>query len=70
MISKLQGDGKVNKTGIYTYDKVMIPLRLPPETYEKLVLYVQHKKKEQRGYSINQCLTELIEGKIGKQSDK
>ena len=55
----------MNKTGVFTYDKVMIPLRLPPETYEKLILHVQNEKKNQRGYSINQCLTDLIEEKLG-----
>ena len=55
----------MNKTGVFTYDKVMIPLRLPPETHEKLILHVQNEKKNQRGYSINQCLTDLIEEKLG-----
>ena len=51
----------MNKSGIYTYDKVMLTLRLPPETYADMIEKVQKIKKDERGFSINQYLTELIE---------
>ncbi len=51
----------MNKTNVSTYEKIMLPLRLPPETYSKLVDKINLKKKSVRGYSINQYVTELIE---------
>ncbi len=50
----------MNKTDTPTYQKVMIPLRLPQEVYNKVVETVQERKKENRAFSINQYLTELI----------
>ena len=50
----------MNKTNTITYEKVTIPLRLPPEIYNQMVDKVHDKKKEERGYSINQYLTELL----------
>lgn len=38
----------------------MIPLRLPPEIYNQMMDKVQERKKEERGYSINQYLTEIL----------
>jgi hypothetical protein len=38
----------------------MIPLRLPPEIYSRMMDEVQRKKKDERGYSVNQYLTELL----------
>ena len=50
----------VNKSNIPTYQKIMIPLRLPPEIYNQMMNKVQERKKAQRGYSINQYLTEIL----------
>lgn len=50
----------MNKTNTPTYDKIMIPLRLPPEIYSRMMDEVQRKKKDERGYSVNQYLTELL----------
>lgn len=38
----------------------MIPLRLPPEIYNRMMDEVQKKKKDERGYSVNQYLTEIL----------
>lgn len=51
----------MNKSDVTTYEKIMIPLRLPPDTYQKMMDKVQKEKKKQRGYSINQFVTALIE---------
>ena len=51
----------MNKSDVSTYEKIMIPLRLPPDVYQKMIEKVQKEKKKQRGYSINQFLTSLIE---------
>ena len=58
MISK--GGGIVNKSNTPTYEKIMIPLRLPPEIYHRMMDEVQRKKKDERGYSVNQYLTEIL----------
>ena len=50
----------MNQSNTPTYRKIMIPLRLPPEIYYRMMEEVQKKKKEQRGYSVNQYLTELL----------
>ena len=52
---------RMNKSDVSTYEKIMIPLRLPPDLYQKMNDKVQKEKKKQRGYSINQFLTSLIE---------
>ena len=54
------GGGIVNKSNIPTYQKIMIPLRLPPEIYNQMMGKVQKRKKELRGYSVNQYLTEIL----------
>ena len=51
----------MNKSDTPTKQKIPIPLRLPPELYDKLVEAVQKKKKDERGYSINQYITEILE---------
>ena len=38
----------------------MIPLRLPPEIYNRMMDEVQKKKKDERGYSVNQYLTDIL----------
>ncbi len=60
----------MNKTEILTYDKIMLPLRLAPETYRMLIEKVQNEKRYVRGYSINQYITELIEKNLGIKSNK
>lgn len=46
--------------GTPTYEKVLIPVRLPPEVYEEIMELVHEQKKEHRGFSMNQYLTELV----------
>ncbi|MBQ7778861.1 MAG: hypothetical protein IJ404_00045 [Clostridia bacterium] len=43
-----------------TKQKLSIPLRLPPDIYEQMMEVVQKKKKKERGYSVNQYLTEIL----------
>ena len=50
----------MNKSSTPTYQKIMIPLRLPPEIYHRMMDEVQKKKKDERGYSVNQYLTEIL----------
>lgn len=54
----------MNKTKTPTSEKIGIPLRLEPELYEKMMDRVQKEKKKQRGYSVNQLLTELLEKEL------
>ena len=50
----------MNKTKTPTYEKIMIPLRIPPEIYSRMMEVVQKRKKDERGYSVNQYLTEIL----------
>ena len=50
----------MNNSGTTTYEKVLIPVRLPPEVYEQVMERVHQQKKTHRGYSMNQYLTDLI----------
>ena len=60
-MEKMNNGGiNMNNSGTPTYEKVLIPVRLPPELYEKVMEQVHQKKKEHRGYSMNQYLTELL----------
>ena len=54
----------MNKSKTPTSKKIGIPLRLEPELYEKMMDRVQKEKKSQRGYSVNQLLTELLEKEL------
>ena len=54
------GGGIVNKSDTPTKQKVSIPLRLPPELYEQMMELIHERKKEERGYSVNQYLTEIL----------
>ncbi len=54
----------MNKSKTPTSEKIGIPLRLEPKLYEKMMDRVQKKKKKQRGYSVNQLLTELLEKEL------
>lgn len=57
----------MNKTKTPTSEKIGIPLRLEPELYEKMMDRVQKEKKNQRGYSVNQLLTELLEKELNEK---
>ncbi len=50
----------MNKSNVLTVEKIMLPLRLSPDIYNKVRKAVNDKKNKERGYSINQYLTELI----------
>jgi len=50
----------MNKSDVLTVEKIMLPLRLSPDIYNKVRKAVNDKKTKERGYSINQYLTELI----------
>lgn len=49
---------------IPTKDKVMIPLRISEELYQKVRNKVNEEKNKLRGYSINKYISELIENNI------
>lgn len=52
----------MNNTKTPTAEKKSFPLRLPPDMYKKIREIVENKKKKDNyGYSINDCLTEIIE---------
>ena len=59
----------MNKSSTPTYQKIMIPLRLPPEIYHRMMDEVQKKKKEERGYSVNQYLTEILSRDLEEKQD-
>lgn len=50
----------MNKSNTPTSEKIMIPLRLPPEVYLKLIEEVQKRKRQKRGFSVNEFLTDLV----------
>lgn len=50
----------MNKSDVPTKQKISIPLRLPPDIYEQMMEVVQRKKKKERGYSVNQYMTEIL----------
>ena len=50
----------MNKSNTPTYEKIMIPLRLPPEIYSRMMDEVQRRKKDERGFSVNQYLTDIL----------
>ena len=58
----------MNKSKTPTSEKIGIPLRLEPELYEKMMDRVQKEKKNQRGYSVNQLLTELLEKELRRHA--
>ncbi len=58
----------MNKSDTPTYQKIMIPLRLPPEIYNRMMDEVQKKKKDERGYSVNQYLTEILTKDLEEKS--
>lgn len=59
----------MNKSSTPTYQKIMIPLRLPPDIYNRMVEEVQKKKKKERGYSVNQYLTEILSRDLEEKQD-
>ena len=50
----------MNKSNTPTNENIMIPLRLPPDIYHRMMDEVQKKKKDERGYSVNQYLTDIL----------
>ena len=56
----------MNNSNTPTYQKVMIPLRLPREVYEQMMEEVHKRKKIDRGYSVNQYVTELLTADLKK----
>lgn len=46
---------------IPTREKIMIPVRISNQLYKKIRIKVNNKKNEERGYSINKYIAELIE---------
>ena len=57
----------MNKSAIPTKQKISIPLRLPPELYEQMMELIHERKKEERGYSVNQYLTEILANDLKEQ---
>ena len=57
----------MNKSDTPTKQKIPIPLRLPPELYDQMMEVVQKKKKKERGYSVNQYLTEILTKDLGEK---
>ena len=57
----------MNNSETPTCQKVMFPVRLTPELYRAMMDRVQSEKKDERGYSVNQYLTELIEKDLKKK---
>ena len=55
----------MNNSKISTREKVMLPLRLPPDVYQKVRKKVNAKKDDVRGYSKNKYLTELVMKDLG-----
>ena len=56
----------MNSSNIPTNEKVMITLRIPPDTYSAMVQEVRDKKDNiDRNFSINQYITDLLEEKLG-----
>ncbi|MBQ6907477.1 MAG: hypothetical protein IJQ28_03775 [Clostridia bacterium] len=57
----------MNTSDTPTHQKIMIPLRLPPDIYDRMMNEVQKRKKKKRGYSVNQYLTEIISRDLKKE---
>lgn len=51
----------MKESEVKSKDKVMIPIRVSNELYKKIRQKVNQKKDEDRGYSINKYISELIE---------
>ena len=60
----------MNKSDTPTNQKISIPLRLPPELYEQMMELIHKRKKEERGYSINQFLTDLISNELENEGNE
>ena len=59
----------MNKSKVPTCQKIMIPLRLPPEIYNQMMEEVQKRKKKERGYSVNQYLTEILSNDLEERKN-
>jgi len=59
-------ENTMNTSNVPTAEKVMITLRLAPDTYTAMIDQVRDKKDNvDRGYSINQFVTDVIEDALG-----
>lgn len=60
----------MNITKTPTIEKVVFTLRLPPDMYKKIrkIVSVEHDKGNYK-YSINDCLTQIIENRIYMRGD-
>ena len=60
----------MNKTKVPTSEKKIFPLRLPPELYRKIrrIVFIEQNNGNY-GYSINDCLTQIIEKEINMRGD-
>ena len=57
----------MNNSNTPTHQKIMIPLRLPREVYEQMIEEVHKRKKIDRGFSVNQYLSDLLTKDLGKK---
>lgn len=62
-------EARMNKSNTPTSEKIMIPLRLPPKLYDKMMAEVHKRKKKKRGYSVNELLTDILEKELQENSD-
>lgn len=61
----------MNNTKTPTAEKVMFPLRLPPDMYKEIREIVYEKQKNGKyGYSTNDCLTEIIEKGLKEKNNE
>ena len=55
----------MNTFDIKTKEKVMVPLRIPADLYQGITMIIREEKDNgNRGYSMNQYLSELLEKDI------
>ena len=57
----------MNRSDVPTHQKIMVPLRLSPYLYEQMIEEVQKRKRDERGYSINKYLTEILTKDLEKK---
>ena len=60
----------MNNSGVPTYKKIMIPMRISPELYDEMLTVVQKRKRENRGYSMNQYLTEMLSNALKEEKKR
>lgn len=54
----------MRETEVPTKEKIMIPVRISNELYKKVRSKVNNVKDNDRGYSVNKYIAELIENNI------